>query len=412
MKTISTTLAIVLILAGLGGAYYLVTADRAPRFPGEDEESREEHGEHAEQEEEGDLRSYASYEGRVEISEEAARRTGIEIAVAGPGTIRTVVTLPGEIALNINRIVHVVPRLAGAVREMYKNQGDNVKKGELLAVIDSRELADAKGEYLAASERRELAQARFTREKGLFAKKIASEEDYLSAKQALAELDISVRTAEQKLRSLGLSSEKVVEVRNRKDATLTDYPILSPLDGTIIEKHMSLGEVVGENAEAFLIADLSTVWAEIVVYAADLKRIRQGQNVTVHSEDLGIEAQGTISYIGALVGQQTRTARAIVNLPNPEGLWRPGLFVTITLTPEEIPVPVAAPREAIQLFQGRPVVFVKVGTTYEARPIEEGRSDGKLVEILSGLNAGETYVSKNSYLVKAEIEKAGAAHEH
>jgi len=193
---------------------------------------------------------------------------------------------------------------------------------------------------------------------------------------------------------------------------LTDYPILSPLDGTIIEKHMSLGEVVGENAEAFLIADLSTVWAEIVVYAADLKRIRQGQNVTVHSEDLGIEAQGTISYIGALVGQQTRTARAIVNLPNPEGLWRPGLFVTITLTPEEIPVPVAAPREAIQLFQGRPVVFVKVGTTYEARPIEEGRSDGKLVEILSGLNAGETYVSKNSYLVKAEIEKAGAAHEH
>ncbi|GMW01648.1 MAG: hypothetical protein AMXMBFR84_27850 [Candidatus Hydrogenedentota bacterium] len=356
--------------------------------------------------------SYESYEGRVEISEEAAREGGIETQPAGPGTIRDVVALPGEIQLNPNRIVHVVPRLPGLVREVHKNLGDTVKKGDLLAVIDSRELADAKSAFLADLERRELARVRSSREKDLFDKKISSEEEFLTARQALAELDVSVRSAEQKLRSLGLSPEQVADIRGGKDKTLTDYPIHSSIDGTIIEKHMSIGEAVADNADAFVIADLSSLWAEVVVYAADLKRIRENQPVTVHSQDLGIEAQGVIAFVGALVGEQTRTAKAIVDLPNPEGLWRPGLFVTVTVAGEESSVPVAVPVDAIQTFRDWSVAFVSVGNTYEARPVEQGRSDGSLVEIVSGLSPGELFVSKNSYLIKADIEKAGAAHDH
>ncbi len=356
--------------------------------------------------------TYESYEGRVTIGEEAAKQGGMETQPAGPGTIRSVVTLPGEIKLNANRIVHVVPRLPGLVRDVSKNLGESVKKGDLLAVIDSRDLADAKSELLADLERRQLAQVRTTREKGLFDKKISSEEEYLTARQALAELDVSVRSAEQELRSLGLSSEQISDIRSGKDNTLTDYPIHSPIDGTVIEKHLSNGEAVADNADAFVIADLSSVWTEVVVYAADLKRIRENQPVTVHSQDLGIDAEGTIAFIGALVGEQTRTATAIVDLPNPDGQWRPGLFVTITLADEEVPVPVAVPVDAIQTFRDWTVVFVAAGDEYEVRPVEQGRSDGELVEIVSGLNPGEQFVTKNSYLIKADIEKAGASHDH
>lgn len=356
--------------------------------------------------------TYESYEGRVQVSAEAAGAGGLETQPAGPGTIRSVVTLPGEIKLNANRIVHVVPRLPGLVRDVSKNLGESVKQGDLLAVIDSRDLADAKSELLADLERRELAQIRTTREKGLFDKKVSSEEEYLTARQALAELDVSVRSAEQKLRSLGLTSEQISDIRSGKDKTLTDYPIHSPIDGTVIEKHLSNGEAVADNADAFVIADLSSVWTEVVVYAADLKRIRENQPVTVHSQDLGMDAEGTIAFIGALVGEQTRTATAIVDLPNPDGQWRPGLFVTITLADEEVPVPVAVPVDAIQTFRDWTVVFVVAGDEYEVRPVEQGRSDGELVEIVSGLNPGEQFVSKNSYLIKADIEKAGASHDH
>lgn len=356
--------------------------------------------------------TYESHEGRVQISEEAARQGGLETATAGPATLRGTVTLPGEIKLNANQIVHVVPRLSGLVREVKKNLGEMVKKGDLLAIIDSRELADAKSGLLADLERRELAQVRATREKELFAKKISSEEEYLTAKQALAELDVSVRSADQKLQALGLSAQQIKDIRSGKDITLTDYPIYAPIDGTVIEKHLSTGEAVADDADAFVIADLSSVWAEVVVYAADLKRIRENNPVTVHSRDMGIDAEGTIAFIGALVGEQTRTATAIVNLPNPEGLWRPGLFVTVTLADEAYEVPVAVPTDALQSFRDWSVVFIAVGDTYEVRPVETGRSDGDRVEIVSGLNPGDQFVSKNSYLIKADIEKAGAAHDH
>jgi len=346
------------------------------------------------------------------MSEAAMKASGLETSVAGPASLNVSVNLPGEIAINQNKIVHVVPRLSGVVRDVSKNLGDTVVKGDLLAVIDSRELADAKSEYLAALERRALAQTRHDREKDLFGKKISSEEEFLTAKQALAEEDIAVRSAEQKLRALGLSIAQVGDVRTRKDDTLTDYALHAPIDGTIIEKHMSIGEAVADDADAFVIADLSSVWVEVVVYAPDLKRVREGQKVTVESTDLGIRAEGVISYIGALVGQQTRTAKAVVELANAERAWRPGLFVSVALASDALDVPVAVSPDAVQTLRGNSVVFVKNDDHFEARTVQLGASDGKHVEIISGLNAGDVYVSKNSFLVKADIEKAGAAHDH
>lgn len=348
----------------------------------------------------------------AEIDATTAKEHGLELAQAGPVTLQSDLSLPGEVALNENNLVHIVPRLTGVVREVHKNLGDEVTKGELLAIIDSRDLAEVKSSYLAALERRELAQTRFSRESELLAKKITPADDYQAAKQALAEEEINIRSAEQQLSTLGLSAEAIGAIRTGSDRTLTDYSVVSPINGTVIEKHLNVGEFVDGQADAFVLADMSEVWVLVVVYAADLRNVRQGQQVMVRSEDLNLESAGEVAYIGALVGEATRTARATVELPNPDGLWRPGLYVTVNVNQDETPVPVGVPVGAVQPLQDDQVVFVQEGDAFEARPVQLGRSDGRSVEILSGLRSGETYVAKNSFLVKADIEKAGAAHEH
>lgn len=348
----------------------------------------------------------------AEIDETTAEKHGLKLAPAASGILQSDLSLPGEIALDANRVVHVVPRLTGVAQQVSKNLGDTVAKGDILASIDSRELADVKSAFLAAIERRGLAQTRYAREKELYGKKISPADDYLSAKQALSEEEINIRAAEQKLQALGLSPEALNAIRAGKDKNLTEYSLVSPIAGKVIEKHLSIGEYVDAQADAFVIADLSQVWVSVVVYAADLRNIREGQEVVVRSEDLGIEAVGKVAYIGALVGEQTRTGKATVELPNPEGRWRPGLFVSVAVAQDQFNVPLAVPVDAVQTLKEESVVFVREGDALEARPVTLGRNDGKHVEILEGLEAGEMYVSENSFLVKADIEKAGAAHEH
>jgi cobalt-zinc-cadmium efflux system membrane fusion protein len=314
--------------------------------------------------------------------------------------------------MNEDRVVHVVPRISGVVRSVHKNFGESVVEGEILTIIDSRELADAKSEYLAARERRELAQSRFKREEDLYKRKVSSEDDYLTAKEAHAESRIRERTARQKLAALGLDEEAIKKTVDEPDSSLTEYAIRAPLSGSVIEKHVSGGEGVSADSDIFLLADLSTVWVEVTVYPQDLKKIRPGLPVLVRSEDLDSEAEGVVAYLGPLVRDDTRSALAIVELPNPEGIWRPGLYVTADIVTNETEVAMAVPLVAIQQFRDFQVVFAQFGDTYEIRMLELGRSDGEWVEVLSGIEPGQPFVSQNSYVLKADLEKSGAVHDH
>ena len=173
-------------------------------------------------------------------------------------------------------------------------------------------------------------------------------------------------------------------------------------DGVVIEKHISVGESVKEDADIFVLADLSTVWVEVTVYAEDLNVVKVGQTVTVKSDVLGLETAGILTYLGPLIGEQTRTAKGRIIVQNPEGRWRPGLFVTIEIVQEEVSVPVAVPVDALQTYRDWSVVFVQYGDLFEVRPLELGRNDGKWVEVLHGLLPGERYVARNSFILKAE----------
>lgn len=350
---------------------------------------------------------YSQVEARVEIPDETLKSIGVEIRTAGPATISPALKLPGEIGFDEQTIVRVVPRVPGLVTAVYGQYGQVVQKGEVLAVIESQILAELRAQFLAAQKRLGLAQITFEREKQLWEEKISAKQDYLAAQQALTEAEIAVDLARVKLSNLGVRPGASDQRGN-----LARYEIRAPNFGLITARAIAQGQVLKEDAEIYTVADISTVWAQITVYANDLEVLKLGQKAVVRATATDAEGEGTISYISPLIGVQTRSATARVVLENKDGRWRPGMFVTAELAIEEIQVPVAVSLNAIQTLEDHSVVFGRYGQYFEARPVKLGRSDGRMVEVLSGLAAGEQYAAKNSFAIKAELGKAGASHQH
>lgn len=351
--------------------------------------------------------TYESYEGRTEIKPEELKSAGVVIERVGPARMKNVIELPAQIALNADRTAHVVPRVRGVVTEVRKNLGDRVNRGEIIAVLSSGDLATARQAYLESVQRLELARVTAAREEQLWKKKISPEEDYLISRNALAEAQLARQASAQRLAALGVAAG---EVRGQTD--LARYVLRSPLTGVVIGKHVTVGEAAEATATLFTVADLSTVWTDISVPQNQLAAIRTGQQVIVHWEDESVRQIGTVTYVEPLVGEETRSARARVVIPNPSGVWRPGLLVKVDVTQNESMVPLAVKAEALQTFRDWDVVFKRRGTVYEIGILEMGVTDGEWVEVLAGLEPGEEYVSGNSFVVKAEIGKSGASHDH
>lgn len=370
----------------------------------------ESHAGHVDGDSEEDEHSEAMRLTQAEMEE-----LSITLAKAGPGRLDVQVSLPGEVRLNEDRVAHVVPKLSGIVKEIHATLGDKVQTGDVMAVLESRDLAAAKGAYLAARERVGLAQSTFEREKGLWEERISAKKDYLEAKNALAEARIASRAAQQELEALGLVDSDIGGLTQQSGRSLTRYEILAPFEGTIIDRHIALGEFVEANAGVFTLADLRAVWVDLSVYQKDLLAVRKGQRVVLSASGALPDASGEIAYIGPLVGEDTRTALARIVLPNPEGLWRPGLFVTARVAIDELSVPVRVPKTAIQTIDGKAQIFIQHDGAFEPAPVEVGRADADAAEILAGLAAGQVFVAAGGFHLKAEMEKeafAGDGHGH
>ena len=194
--------------------------------------------------------------------------------------------------------------------------------------------------------------------------------------------------------------------------SLTKYEILAPISGIIIDRDIAVGGAVAPEASIYTIADLSSLWIELKVHPEDLSAVEVGKKIMVKDEKSGMEGTAEITYISPFGSQATQTLRAIATLPNPEGKWRTGLFVDAGLVIEEREVPVAVKTEALQTFRDWDVVFMRDGDTYEIALLELGERDGDWIEVISGLAPGTTYVSENSFVVKADVLKDGATHDH
>jgi cobalt-zinc-cadmium efflux system membrane fusion protein len=193
--------------------------------------------------------------------------------------------------------------------------------------------------------------------------------------------------------------------------SLQIYAVTAPIAGVITQRHANPGEVA-DNDPLFVIADFDSVWAELTVFIRDRAKIRAGQRVHISATDAKENGEGDIAFVApASTGaQQSFVAR--VPLPNTDARWTPGLFVAATVTIGETQAPLVVANSALQPFRDFTVVFAQVGATYEVRMLELGRTDGSVTEVLGGLQPGTVYVTDNSYLVKADIEKSGASHDH
>ncbi|CAB3641529.1 MULTISPECIES: efflux RND transporter periplasmic adaptor subunit [Achromobacter] len=342
-------------------------------------------------------------EGLLALTPEQVSAAGIITSEAKSERLESSTRFPGEIRFNADRTAHVVPKAAGTVQQVSADLGQEVKKGQLLAVISSASLSELRSEWLAATKRRNLAAATHARELKLWREQVSAQQDYQQAQTVLQEADIAVQNAVQKLRAVGAEP-------SAKDLSLLE--IRAPFDGVIVEKHIALGEALTDASSIFTISDLSTVWAEFVIAPKDLQTVRVGEDAKVTSTSFAEEASGTVSYIGALLGQQTRTATARVTLKNPDMAWRPGLFVSVNVVVERNEVGVAVESDAIQDVNGQPTVFVEVPGGFLPQPVKIGATTEKSSEVISGLRAGTRYVSSNAFVLKSELGKATADHAH
>jgi cobalt-zinc-cadmium efflux system membrane fusion protein len=282
---------------------------------------------------EADRHDHEEHEDIVRLTDAEMEEFGIEVDVAGPGNLRMEISVPGEVVVNYDRLAHIAPRFPGIVTEVRKHIGDYVRKGDVLAVIESNE-------------------------------------------------------------------------------GLTSYEMKSFISGTVIEKHMTLGEVHSEDVDAFVIADLDTVWVNFSIYQMNLQRVSVGQKVVISAGQGVPDARGVISYISPSVDQHTRTATARVVLPNRGGRWCPGLFVEGRITVEETEVALLVPKSALQTMDGQTVVFVEAQESFKVQPAEIGRTNHTSAEVLSGLMPGQKYVSKGGFVLKAELLKGAFGDEH
>lgn len=276
--------------------------------------------------------TFSSYEGRTQLSADAANEGGIKIETAGPGIIKKFIHLNGRITLNRNTTTDVRARFPGVVKAVFVKWGDTVKKGDLLATIESNE-------------------------------------------------------------------------------SLKDYEVRSPTDGRILNRNISAGNVAGSEP-LFTLANLSDVWAELHVFPRDLGKVNEGQMVTIHSQEEDREVQAPIAMLLPTTDPLSQTVIAIVTIANPKEVWRPGTIVRGDVLIAEKSVPVLIKSSALQNDKNSTVVFITKGNQYEMRPVQLGENDGEWVEVKNGLKPGINYVATNSFLIKADIEKAGAEHDH
>jgi membrane fusion protein, heavy metal efflux system len=275
--------------------------------------------------------TFASYEGRTTIPAAVAGEAGVKVEVAGPGVIRDSVQLVGNIALDANRHAEVKARFPGIVRAVHVQQGERVRRGQTLVLVEGNE---------------------------------------------------SMRT----------------------------YPVTAPIDGVVLVRNTNVGDVAGDNALIEL-ADLSEVWVELHAIGKNAARLAAGQAVHVEAATGEAEEETVIDTLLPLATRgQSVVARA--SLPNVDGHWRPGMTVSARVIVAERPVPIAVKESGLQRFRDFTVVFAQVGQTYEVRMLELGARDGEHVEVLGGLKPGTRYVAEQSFLIKADIEKSGASHDH
>jgi cobalt-zinc-cadmium efflux system membrane fusion protein len=360
-------------------------------------------------------------QGVVELSPEMLSHVEINIAVVEERTLAPELETTGQVDFEQDLLAHVTPRIPGRVHEVHARLGDQVRKGQLLVVIDSIELGQAKAAYLRAKAQEDLARQNFERERGLHAERISSEREMLAARAAHLEALAGLQSAEETLHLYGLDDLRVAALRHEgSDASLLQ--VRAPLSGKIVEKHVTIGELVSPERSLFSIADMSRLWIWIDVYERDLRHVHLEDDVHVEVDAFPEQAfGGKVSYLSDQVDAGSRTVRARIDVDNPKRQLRPGMFARVLISD---PHPVAqgeqerslvVPEGCVQRDGDELIAFVALGgNRFERREVRVGQKGQGFIEIVAGLQLGEEVVSEGTFLLKSELSKEtlGGGHAH
>ncbi|CAN5144029.1 hypothetical protein BH10PSE10_BH10PSE10_07340 [soil metagenome] len=290
-----------------------------------------------------------------------------------------------------------------------------MREGDVLAIIESREVADAKSQYLAARVALDLQETLFSRSKSLFESKVSSENDFLRAKTTYEDIRIKFDVARQKLFALGLTGDQIAALPQQPVESLRLQELRAPMSGRIAERRVDLGSLVGregQESELFVIVDSSVVWAELALQAADIAAVSQGQQITVSTGSGSVSLPATIMFVSPLLDRDTRSARVVASVENPRHILRPGTFVTAEIPFQRVQVNVMVPKTAVQSLDGQSAVFVRTPDGFVPRSIVTGREDQSSFEVTSGLSAGEAVATTNTFVLKADLGKGDIEHQH
>jgi len=373
----------------LGFAAVALSCGADERRAGGQEDGHEEHGERE--------------TGRVTLPAEALSDSGIRVEPLQRQKLLGGVAVPAEVELNSERAAHVRTPVEGPISEVRASLGDRVRGGDVLAVVRSVAAGEARASLAEARARVEAARASLARQEELVRAGVGAERNRIDAQAELRTGEAELRAAAERTRLYGGSGSGTL--------------IAAPLDGQVLERHATVGEMAHTDEELFLIGDLSTVWVIGHVYEQDVAAARTGVPARLTLDAYpGRVWEGTITYAAGRLDPETRTVEVRLELDN-DGSLRPGLFGTLWLPAPGVDparaVP-ALPEDAVQRIGGAEVVFVEVApSTFEARPVRLGARGAGLVEVVSGVAEGTRVVVSGSFVLKSELRKGEVGgHEH
>ena len=395
-------LAGLLLVAGPGCTEPAAEATAPPgKEHGDEAHGDEEHGDEAHGDEgHGD-------EDEIRLSEEAIARAGIRVETVSSGVVSGNVTAPAEVQFNPDRLAHVSPLVDGQIRKVLVSLGDRVEAGQPLAILRSVELGRARAEYHRARAMLDVAKANLDRQQRLRKEGIASERSYLDARFKVAEAKAQLEAARAQLAIFGV-----------RGGSGPDFPLEAEISGIVVERHATRGESVGPRDTLFVVADLSNVWVLGRVYEQSVAAVEEGMHAILRLRAYpGRTWKGTVTYVASTLDEQSRTLPVRVEIDNPDGALRPGLFGTLQLhraaNDAEVPV---VPEQAVQEIEGRTVVFVPGDEpgTFHAVPVAVGLRGGGLVEIAKGLSVGDRVVTDGAFVLKSHKMRSqlGEGHAH
>lgn len=348
----------------------------------------------------------------VNLSAQQIQKYDIQALKIDSSHFQQKLSIPGEVILNENNVTHVVASVPGIVKDIYKNLGESVEKGEHLVSIKSQEMAEAKASYLAAYKDIELKADLFKREEKLWNMRVRAEIEFLKIKNIVETARIQLEQAKQKLLALGITEEEIKKLPQEK-GPLNLYYIDSPIKGTIIERHLTKGELIDKDKQIYVLADLNTVWVNLAVTAKDLHNIKKGQKVNITSHDDKANTISEVIYVSPMINEESRSGRAIVELDNSGDKWHPGDFIKA-----EIAIPggtetLTIPMGAVQKINDESFVFVRNAEGFLAKKVStRDIKSNDVIQINEGLEIGDEIAITNAFLLKAELGKKEAEHSH